>query len=410
MAHTHSIRVRERSSAPLTEADYRRLEASPAALSLVDAGILSLVRSRSVPFGVRAGPFVGRANVDAGLTISIDEKVPGALRALLGFALPTDIRAAPAPSFVEADSPVLELFASRFLDELGRHLVRGRIKEYQRQPELASVPRGRLDLRATLGHRARGRVDRVAYHRPVLSANITINRVFALALRAVEAYASVMPTSTALRVRARRLSTLFDDVSVVDMLRATPASLRRLADMAIADARSTDEVHRALEYARALILYLGAWSDTRDTELPESYFANLEVLFEEAVRVVLGEVLERRVWKGGALNSPLFVDVTDAYIVDPDLVVLCDDDTPLIVGDVKYKDLTGTPDHSDVYQLAAHAHALGVTRTVLVYPGTTPHLERLGTTTAGVEVWWAAVRSVELPADLEATVGHVVVL
>jgi 5-methylcytosine-specific restriction endonuclease McrBC regulatory subunit McrC len=410
MAVDQTVHVRERSSAALAEAAYRRLEASPAALSLVDAGILSFIRSRSIPFGVRAGPFVGRANIDPELTISVDEKVDGTLRSLLAFALPADIRTAAAPSFVDADSPVLELFASRFLDELGRHLVRGRVKEYRQRAETSSVPRGRIDLRATLNRRAHGRFDRVAYHRPVLSANIPINRVFALALRAVDAYASVAPTSSAMRVRARRLSTLFDDVPVADLLRSTPSSLRRLTERALADVRSTDEIRRALEYGRALILYLGAWSDTRDAELPESYFANLEVLFEEAVRAVLGEVLGRAVTKGGALKQSLFVDVEDAYLVDPDLVALRDDGTPLLVGDVKYKDLVGTPDHADIYQLAAHAHALSATRAVLVYPGGTPHLERLGTTTAGVEIWWAVVRAVELPVDLEATVGQVVAL
>ena len=49
------IDVRERSTVPLSESDYRILERSEVVLELLGLGVISLVRSRSTQFGVRAG-------------------------------------------------------------------------------------------------------------------------------------------------------------------------------------------------------------------------------------------------------------------------------------------------------------------------------------------------------------------
>ena len=212
-----SIEVRERSTVPLSKSDYRALEESDVVLELVGLGVLSLVRSRATPFGVRSGSLVGESVIGSGQRLVVREKVAGSLQALLRWAVPRDFRAAPSPTFVDADSPVLEVFAARFLDLLSRHLQRGRIKEYGRLREQSSRPRGRIDVRRTMQLRSRGIATRVDHHRTVLHADILLNRLLALGLHAVESYVTVAGASAALMTRARSYAALFDDVDVLSL-------------------------------------------------------------------------------------------------------------------------------------------------------------------------------------------------
>lgn len=393
------VRVRERSDVELDEAVFRRLEALSSIDGLIEAGVVTLVRSRRTHFGIRAGPFVGSSRLASDLTLTIEEKSAGALRALLAYGLPEEVRAAPAPSYIAPDSPVLEVFALRFLEALGAHLSKGRVKEYRRTLVVGATPRGSVDIARTARLHARGLADRLAYSQPTLTADIAINQAFAVALHAVESYAVVAHAGVELRLRARRLAALFEDVPVSHLLRSDFQSLRLLIDRAFEDRRASNEVRTALQFARALVLFLGAWSDKRDSVIPESYFANLERMFEAAVREVLGEVFTpHRVVKGRALGTPLFDDREDRYIVDPDAVVLFAG-SPRLVADVKYKELEGLPDHSDVYQLAAHTRALNVANGLLIYPGEVPNLFHLGQS-PDVTISWATVRPTHLLDDL----------
>ena len=168
------------------------------------------------------------------------------------------------------------------------------------------------------------------------------------------------------------------------------------------------DISDALSYARALVLNLGAWPLVEDHLIPESYFLNLETLFEDAVRQVATEAAnDLTVSRGASLVRPLFTDRPAVYLADPDLV-LSRHVGPCVVADCKYKDLQGLPDHSDVYQLVAHAQAFGSSMAVLIYPGETYTLEPLGTTTGGVSVSWATVRIPQLETDV-ASLTEVVV-
>lgn len=394
------IEVRERSTVPLSEGDYRALEQSDVVLELVGLGVLSLVRSRATPFGVRAGSLVGESVITSGRRLVVREKVPGSLHALLRWAVPHDFRTAPAPAFVDADSPVLEVFAARFLDLLARHLQRGRIKEYGRFREQSSRPRGRIDLRRTIHLRSRGIATRVDHRRTVLHADILLNQLLALGLHAVESYVTVAGASAALTTRARSFAALFDDVDVLGMQRQPRGSKSRAFESALSDSRATGDISDALSYARALVLNLGAWPLTEEHLVPESYFLNLETLFEDAVRQVATEALIHvSVSRGSQLERPLFVDRDAVYVADPDIVMSWPDARP-VVADCKYKDLQGLPDHGDVYQLVAHAQAFGSTTAALVYPGTDYAIQSLGTTVGGVAVSWATVRVSHLDQDV----------
>jgi McrBC 5-methylcytosine restriction system component len=167
--------------------------------------------------------------------------------------------------------------------------------------------------------------------------------------------------------------------------------------------RMTDELQKALSYARALLLHLGAWSDDeRGYAIPDSFFLNLETLFQDAVTQVLHEIVAPiQTSEGHTLRYPLFPELRDRYIADPDFVI-GGESNPFLVGDCKYKDLSGFPAHSDVYQVLSHCLALKNSTALLVYPGEQFSFSRLGETTSGITVHWCTVRIAELKTDLTA--------
>jgi hypothetical protein len=193
---------------------------------------------------------------------------------------------------------------------------------------------------------------------------------------------------------------MFEDVSW-RKLGQLPASVRaELFDEAFANVRHGSDLYVALGYAQALILHLGSWSGEDNGALtPHSYFLSLETLFESAVKQVLQDLIGQDVvQKGAERKVPLFSELPRRYIVDPDIVIT---GANIVVADCKYKDLDEFPGHSDVYQLAAHAQALGARRSVLIFPGERQTIKKLGATISGLEMNVAQVRPRELYNDLK---------
>ncbi len=394
------IRLQERATVSLPRSVYHALEDDSAFLELLSEGTVTLVRSRSTPFGVRAGALVGQANLGGDRRLVIDEKVPGTLRDLLTWALPSGVRDFSIDSSVDADQTVLLIFARRFLDFLARSLVRGRTKEYVRQLEVSSTPRGRIDAKATMALWARGHTGSLATQPLTLSPDVYINRLLALGLFATEVIAK-SSTESSIRLRARSLSGLFEDVVPYELFRMRRRSVSEAFRRCLADPRVEGDLQKALGYAQALALHLGPWPETPTATVPDSVFVNLETLFEEAVRNVIAEVgSPLRTMRGASLGKQLFLDTDSHYTVDPDIVALDALGTPFVVADTKSKDLDGWPSHADVYQLTAHAHALGAPLAVLIYPGTSFSISRIGLTTAGTETFYCKVRTSSLAEDL----------
>jgi 5-methylcytosine-specific restriction endonuclease McrBC regulatory subunit McrC len=397
------LEVDERSTAVLTREQYRQLEGSDEFLSLLDAGVVSLVRSRAAPHGLRTGPFVGEAILDGRIRLRVMERVPGSVEGLLRAALPQDVRGAEAPAPVAPESPVLGVFLAQFVLWLGEYLRHGPVKEYVRERRALSSPRGRIELRDTARLLARGQASRVVVTRDSLSADIGLNRALGLGLDAVERFAELHPGTELLRTSARLYAPLFADVDLYGLMRAGPASQAVAFEEALSDRRSRGDLRNALAYARALVLSLGAWPEEYQVELPHSFFLNLEALFEEAVRRVFEEVLTPIPVAGGAaLGQPLFDTLPDRYLVDPDIVV-GEPGPQCLVADCKYRDLDGFPGHAEVYQLVSHCEALGAGKGLLIYPSTVCQVDEVGTTRNGILVLSSTVR----PAELAQDVGHV---
>lgn len=395
-----TISVRERSVAPVTETAFRALEGSAGFWTLVDLRILSLVRTGDLPFGVRAGAYVGEAVLDESIRLVVDEKSPNALRSLLHWAAPGDFREASTPSLVGSGGAVLDVFARVFLQHLGDYLRRGRLKSYVQIGETSSYPKGRIDVRASLRLLARGRQGTLAFTRQVLTPDLLCNRLLALALSCVDRYL-VLRNALDLLAFARTYAPLFQDVNWRRLERVAWSDLRDLYDDEISQQSHAPSLSTALRYARSLALQLGAWPEaTASTSIPASYFLSLERLFEDAVRNTISGLVSDAV-KGSKLGVGLFREICESFIVDPDIVI---GKPPLVrlVADCKYKQLDGAPEHHDVYQLVAHCNAIQSATGVLLYPGSSTRVRCLGKTTTGVSVFYATVALETLKGALEA--------
>lgn len=393
------LEIRESRTKAVSRDVYRSLEDSSDFVGLLDAGVVSLVRSRTTPYGLKANPFVGEAVLEDGTRIVLQEKVEGTLAALLEWALPTDVRIAESPSVVGAGEVWIEVLCRRFLDALAESMRYGRLKRYARQPEIAPLLRGRLDIRRSFRLQATGRRNLLAYERTELSADVLVNRLLAVGLRAVEAFASVRQSSMALATKSREWSILFSDIPTDRIWRAERRAQHGLFTQALQDPEVQGSLRRAVAYAQALVLHLGARAKPEDSEVvPESFFLDLSTLFEDAVRGALADLAESGlVQRGLDLDEHVLVDRSDHYRAEPDFVI----DSPggRIVGDCKYK-TDPLPSHPDLYQLLAHMRALEGNLALLVSPGDTPAISKVGTTADGVEVWKLEVRPRWLATDL----------
>lgn len=379
----------------MSRTDYAALDASSVFADLIDQGLVSLVRTRKTPFGLRAGAFVGEAQVGSRRLV-IAPKVAGTLEALISWAVPLDVRVATPPSLVAKDAQILDVFVAQLLEAVGRYLRTGRIRHYRTTSGVSSTPKGRLDVRGTAALEARGRAGVVAYTTRRLTADTPLNCFLGLGLFAVEEYARSTDAPRALVARARSYAALFEDVSWRRYRHAPwgPA-LEALHQNAWREAESEDALS-ALLYGRALLQNLGAWPTEGSTALtvPQSFFVNLESLFEEAVRnAVQGSGYTAS--KGAVLKRPLFHERSKNFVADPDIVLTTYD--PPVLLDTKYRDLEGgLPGHGEVYQLAAHATAFDAKIAALIYPletgrGEPSRLTSLGTTASGLRMYFAEV-------------------
>ena len=399
---TQTIAVTERSTLILDRRTFERLQQSRHVDELLEKGVISFVRSRDAPYGIRASCYVGQALLDD-VRLIVREKSEGAVHALLHWALPDDYRDAKAPSPIGRDSPVLEMFARRLVSHLGYYLRHGRLKEYRKRLEVGASPKGRVDPGETARLRSKGRTAVVAYRTSQLTADNLPNQLLAQGLRAVEEYFSSHDPARDSVALARTYAPLFEDINRGKRTQIDPSWIGPAFETVLRDPRVAGDLLNSLQYARSLLLHLGAWpAGPVEAELPASYFLNLETLFEDAVRQVLSEVTRPiPVIKGASLKRGLFSSLRDRYIADPDLVV-GDASAPALVGDCKYKELNPGeyPEHGDVYQLAAHSAAMRSPLGLLIYPGDVYALSPLGATESGVQIIWCTVRIRQLAEDL----------
>lgn len=400
------VETRERGHADVPQGMWRKLAGSPEFWALVEAGIVAVSQPSRATMRLSGTQYVGIARI-GDVTLQVREKVPGALRCLIGFATNG------AFEVVKADAPETEfgeltsLLIHQFLVGLRRYVSKGREFRWGTQRSASPFVRGRLDMVATIKLRAKGLGHLVAFDRNVQDFRTPTNLVLMSAVRQIEILNGMISVEPADLAAARSMALFFADCRTTDVLFGRRASW---ADRAQQLARSADSaaMRDLLSLAAVLLARQGFEdADAGDGILPRSWFLNLEELFETAVRRLMSDLVEAgtTVANGKALSQPIFPMNPGKHHAEPDLVVRRASGE-VIIGDVKHKEWKGDASPGELYQLLVHAEAYGAARCFLVFPGEEFAFLSLGVTAAGVEVFICMVDVRKLDVDVLQLLGR----
>lgn len=374
---------------PLTREEYGVLEGNSDFWTLVKSGVVSLERTARHDYAIKASSHVGRARID-GTALVIEEKVKGALTALLQIEAPLDARILEVAGFVERSERVLEQLGERFIRELHGYLLNGRRKVYVAERKIGGLPKGKLNVAGTMRVWAKGRVDQMAFTSDELSADLPENRLIGLSLANLDHALPPNHNGSVLREQIRTLAVLFDDVDWPQLSRQPLERLSELFDAKLQDPK-LEGLRKLLGLARIFALHFGPGAAAQE-RIPVSWFVNLETLFEDAFIVVLREagshILPDFSFREGRTLEKTVITSPPSYRARPDLVGCIGDKFPLIM-DTKYKDLEENPDQGDLYQLVVHMSAFAAPLGVLVYPAESYGLRFLGSVEGGGKIYVA---------------------
>jgi hypothetical protein len=408
----HAIELTERRRRELPAAEWRHLMGLEEFWRLADAGYVSGHRSGSGRFELAAHAHVGRARL-GGIELTVREKVPGTLAALVSAATGAELKIEHAESPATEFDLVSRHLMGEFIDAAGNYIAHRRRPRNRYREAVGPALAGSLDMAATMRLHAGGRRGLFAFDRGEVVRDEPLDRLVlagldeidrsgdALALEPVVLHDARWLAGALEEVRDRRfLDTprdgfldLADDVAVDPAMLPADADLARLASVAL--------LHRGFEPQAPI----------DEERVPRAWFVNLETLFERAVREALRELLPRReVDRGEAFPRRMFSGGEDASRTNPDLVVH-GEGTVGAVGDVKYKSLSitgpsgedreGKQHRDDLYQLLVHTASLECERAFLVYASEGDCACRyLGRAATGCLTWVAQVRPAFLGEDL----------
>ena len=401
--------VPERGTKAIKPEDWRLLQREPGFWSLVDSGFVSLSQPSPGRIEIVGGPYVGRASFKH-LDLELAEKIPGALAALLTFGSDeVRLRQGKAPS--QTSGQFGKELISEFLDEAKNYASEGLDFRYIERERVGTLITGRLNMRRTMSLRASGRTHLLAFDQRVITHETPVNRAVLAGLREVERVKEIFELDGEHVVTARALAAYFADARTRAVMFGERSGLAQEARAASASPENRRWAS-LLKLSAALLeneaFELGAkWQRF----VPRSWFINLERIFERRVR----EAFERSVVGSGCsvrggrtMGRTLFQKPDNAFRVDPDVVVTRDA-TAMAVADVKYKgEAAGiekivASSHADIYQVLAHAAALGSPIASLVFPGDRFEERLLQHSATGADVLLATID----PRTLEKDVAKV---
>jgi hypothetical protein len=397
------IILTERELVAVGRQGFAKIRNSPTVWRLIEKGILALSSSKNVPYGVRAGPYVGSCVLEDGTQLIVQEKTEGAVRHLLDWCLAKDARTLGVSSRGQRNQHAAWILACRYVEAVGRYLCSGRVKEYLVPLEIRSKASGRVNLRATVRLRSRGRMGVVACHPAALSGDVLVNRIAHAALTVCGRLLDGAPSNTPLRSILHSYCRLLHSSRLQGHALTSRDSIEKACNAALHRYAGNVTACEMLGLAKAILLDLGFFGDADGDDISESCFVSLEGLFERAVCGLLQET--GCSVRGSSLGKPVFTDVPGAEPVDPDFVLVTEAGKPLVVGDCKFKDITKGPSTDDVYQLLTHSRACLCQTAALVYPGDAKTVRRVGRTVDGIEMFVCSVRLQSLEQDVRDLVN-----
>lgn len=395
------INIIERSATRISAADFRRLDATPQFWELLEMGVLVAERRGRGEISLRAGPFVGCANV-GDIQIRVKEKVAGSLAALVRCVTGASALSASAPTFVSEDVALLGAIAESFVTEVEAYLRSGRRRVYYPRESVGASPRGKILVGRTMRVWATGRRDRCAFALHDLSPERFLNSLVGAAIAIVGCMARGWPECEVLRRRVRTAALLFEDTDWHRLLKL-PVDL---FDREYSKVASTfGNLAGLAGIARLFVRHFGISDGVTDVEVPRSWFIKLELLFEEAFRQAISRAADRHGLRATDWRPAMRYVISGGrrWRAEPD-VVLWRGAEPRAIFDAKYKDIAGEPDHGDVYQVLCHAGAWDVGMAALGHPASATEIRMLGESSEGVQLMVGALDILHLEEACERLV------
>jgi len=401
LAASTRVLVPERGSVTVDARSWERLRVAAEFGRLQAEGILGVSYQPGGSVKLEGSCYVGHAVCNR-IVLELQEKVPGALAALLHFATYESFRIMPATAVASDLGVLITLLIRQFLDATLQYVSSGRLFAYKRFGQIAPLGGGRLDIGKTIRLRARGCGHLLAFDRNALTHDVDQNIVIAAALREVDRLSRSIAMSAHDLARARGLSMIFADCKGP---RFYERSRIDFSDMATAIARTAQTARlRDLAALSGVIISHESFDigGGGASGIPRAWFLNLETLFETAVRTTCSGLLKGsfRVASRKTNAERVFSGEKNEYRANPDLQ-LTRAGGEIVIGDVKYKNSGGKPKASDLYQLLAHAGTYKAQKAFLIYPGEKYSFRSLGSTRTGITTMVGIVDVLQLRTDLE---------
>lgn len=402
------ITVLERGVTTVTPEEWAVLSADASFWRLVNSNVLQTEATSAGKWRIKGTCYVGRALI-GNLVLEVSEKFTGAFEALV------ELGSLKAPKIVQTPSPVARstgstaVLISLFIRAVRRYLSGFKKVEYVKVPAAGTIAGGRLDIARTLRLRAKGMAHHVAFDRSHLTADLPFNRCIYAALSEVERLSRLVRVSSDDVAVARALRAVLGEC-LPSVIAARPHELAKIAARESTLRQPRSEIAEVISLAGAVLDAAGfGGSEPWKRHIERSWFVNLEVFFEEAVRNVVGILLEGNFKTESAQNRPpLFENMFQRYRANPDIVVWDTAQVAVAVGDAKYKDLDSWPSTSDVHELLAHASAYGAPRAFLFFPSDGAFWQRsFGLSATNCEVWAFGITFEEFVSDVQRSLETV---
>lgn len=394
---SNRLQLQEWGSIPLSASDLGSLRESASIQALLRAGIIEIAYGADGRAWLKAKAFVGSASITPTLTLTITEKVPGTLLGLQRSLIPKDLKTLSALGH-GGDGVMIDRVAAMYVETLGAYVTRGLFKRYTQTAVRSYTPKGRIDVRGTATLWARGHRPQLALGQHGLDPENELNRLLGYSALIAERILRGSNNDGSVR----RLRGFARSIPI-----ASPNEQSAIPDLvARAQAISERFCPTAMEALNLAVILAHSMSPifhhAGHGQLPLALFANLEDLFERAVRATLATMVPLR---PKSASEPMFPDRPSYFRCFPDYAFVRS--SSLVVGDAKYKDVPGSPANDDVYQLVAHMRAFGAMAGFLIYPGQAPSIQSIGTLPTGGAVFKVHVRSEQLAEDIQSALDGI---
>lgn len=265
---------------------------------------------------------------------------------------PTD-----APQERQANSPILDLFINKFLNEVDQLLNRGLVKCYHKEDKNLKSLKGKLligkHVTTNYVHKERFYVRYTTYDQEHV-----LNRVLRQAI-------SIIPRVTSnLTLRGRASSTLFNFPEVHEI--AVNEDLFKHIEYD----RKTEDYREAIKIAQLLLLHFRPKNKSGNYDILALMF-DMNKLWEEYVYLTLKKQCrkEKSDWDVLAqCPEHLWHDSGHIKHIKPDIVIKDNGKTYIL--DTKWKIPKSTPSDGDLHQLYAYLKRFQAEKVALVYPST----------------------------------------